>query len=95
MFKRRLGRSNMEVSALGLGCMEIGGKMKDSEGYLRTLSQGSLAWVWARHARTIPIPGFRTLAQVEENIKAFDFSPLAAGQMRQIDVLLERVSPIE
>ena len=33
MFTRRLGRSNIEVSALGLGCMEIGGKMKDNEGY--------------------------------------------------------------
>ena len=25
MFKRRLGRSNLEVSALGLGCWAIGG----------------------------------------------------------------------
>jgi aryl-alcohol dehydrogenase-like predicted oxidoreductase len=34
MVKRRLGRSEIEVSALGLGCMEIGGKMEDREGYL-------------------------------------------------------------
>src|SRR5688572_33061271 len=26
MFKRRLGRSNLEVSALGLGCWAIGGR---------------------------------------------------------------------
>jgi aryl-alcohol dehydrogenase-like predicted oxidoreductase len=25
MFKRRLGRSNLEVSAMGLGCWAIGG----------------------------------------------------------------------
>ena len=31
--KRKLGRSGIEVSALGLGCMEIGGKMRDKEGY--------------------------------------------------------------
>jgi aryl-alcohol dehydrogenase-like predicted oxidoreductase len=34
MMKRRLGRSDIEVSALGFGCMEIGGKMEDREGYL-------------------------------------------------------------
>ena len=31
MKKRRLGRSGIEVCALGLGCMEIGGRMKDHE----------------------------------------------------------------
>ena len=31
MMKRRLGRSNIEVCALGFGCMEIGGRMKDHE----------------------------------------------------------------
>jgi len=33
MFKRTLGRSGIEVNALGLGCMEIGGKMKDNESF--------------------------------------------------------------
>ena len=59
----------------------------------RTLAQGALAWVWARSDRTIPIPGFRTLAQVEENIHAFDFGPLTAGQMEEIEILLERERP--
>jgi aryl-alcohol dehydrogenase-like predicted oxidoreductase len=58
----------------------------------RTLAQGALAWVWARSPRTIPIPGFRTFEQVEHNIKAVDFGPLAAEQMEQIDILLERAS---
>ena len=57
----------------------------------RTLAQGALAWVWARSPRTIPIPGFRTLAQVEDNIEAIDFGPLAPEQMVEIDRLLGRV----
>ncbi len=32
----------------------------------RTLSQGALAWIWARSPKTVPIPGFKTVAQVEE-----------------------------
>ena len=56
----------------------------------RTLAQGALAWIWARSERTIPIPGFRTVAQVEENTAAMQFGPLGAEQMREIDVLLGR-----
>ena len=31
----------------------------------RTYVQGALAWIWRRGPRTVPIPGFRTVAQVE------------------------------
>jgi aryl-alcohol dehydrogenase-like predicted oxidoreductase len=54
----------------------------------RTLVQGSLAWIWARSNRTIPIPGFRMMGQVEENIKAMEFGPLRKEQMSQIDDIL-------
>jgi aryl-alcohol dehydrogenase-like predicted oxidoreductase len=56
----------------------------------RTLAQGALAWLWARSQMTIPIPGFRTVAQVEENAGAMRFGPLTADQMREIDTLLGR-----
>jgi aryl-alcohol dehydrogenase-like predicted oxidoreductase len=56
----------------------------------RTLAQGALAWIWTRSDRTIPIPGFRTLTQVEQNVQALDFDPLTSEQMAQIDTLLER-----
>jgi aryl-alcohol dehydrogenase-like predicted oxidoreductase len=56
----------------------------------RTLVQGALAWIWARSERTIPIPGFKTVAQVEENAKAMQFGPLTQGQMKEIDTLLGR-----
>jgi len=59
-----------------------------SEG--RTLAQGSLAWLWARSPQTIPIPGFKTVKQVQENCAAMDFGPLEPEQMDAIDRLLER-----
>ncbi len=56
----------------------------------RTLSQGALAWIWARSPLTVPIPGFKTVAQVEENCKAMEFGPLNAEQMAEIDRILGR-----
>lgn len=54
----------------------------------RTLAQGALGWLWARSEKTVPIPGFKTIAQVEENIGAIRFGPLADEQMQQIVALL-------
>lgn len=56
----------------------------------RTLVQGALAWIWARSEKTIPIPGFKTVAQVEENAKALELGPLTPDQMKEINVLLGR-----
>jgi aryl-alcohol dehydrogenase-like predicted oxidoreductase len=56
----------------------------------RTLVQGALAWLWTRSPQTLPIPGFRNVAQVEENCGALGQEPLTAEQMREIDLLLER-----
>jgi aryl-alcohol dehydrogenase-like predicted oxidoreductase len=56
----------------------------------RTVSQGALAWNWARSPKTLPIPGFRTVEQVKENAAAMQFGPLTPAQMQEIDKLLER-----
>src|SRR5512142_1494501 len=56
----------------------------------RTLAQGALAWIWARSEKTIPIPGFKTVAQVEENAKDMEFGPLTPEQMKEIDKVLGR-----
>jgi aryl-alcohol dehydrogenase-like predicted oxidoreductase len=56
----------------------------------RTLAQGALAWVWARSPRTIPIPGFRSVAQAEENAGAIAKGPLTAGQLAEADRVLGR-----
>jgi aryl-alcohol dehydrogenase-like predicted oxidoreductase len=56
----------------------------------RTLAQAALAWLWGRSQRTIPIPGFRNEAQVQENVKALDYPPLSADQMQRIEELFGR-----
>lgn len=54
----------------------------------RTLTQGALAWLWARSPRTLPIPGFRTVGQVEENAGALAKGPLPPDVMAKIDKVL-------
>ena len=55
----------------------------------RTLTQGALAWIWAKNEKTIPIPGFKTVIQVEENAGAMHFGPLSENQMQEIDSILK------
>jgi aryl-alcohol dehydrogenase-like predicted oxidoreductase len=54
----------------------------------RTMAQGALGWLWARSAAMIPIPGFKTAEQVEENVAAMEFGPLNDSQMADIRELL-------
>jgi aryl-alcohol dehydrogenase-like predicted oxidoreductase len=54
----------------------------------RTPAQGALAWIWARSPRSIPIPGFKTIKQVEENIGALELGPLSEAQMKEIEEIL-------
>ncbi len=56
----------------------------------RTLAQGALAWIWGRSPNTIPIPGFRTVAQVQENARSMEFGPLTPAQMAEVDRILGR-----
>jgi aryl-alcohol dehydrogenase-like predicted oxidoreductase len=54
----------------------------------RSLAAGALGWILARSGRTIPIPGFRTVAQVEDNLSALEHGPLSAEQLREIEELV-------
>lgn len=56
----------------------------------RTLSQGAIGWLWARSEKTLPIPGFRTVAQVEENSRALELGPLAVDQFNEVESILGR-----
>jgi len=55
-----------------------------------SIAQGALAWNWARSDKTLPIPGFRTVEQVQENAGAMQFGPLTIEQMQEINKLLGR-----
>ncbi|NBI28181.1 aldo/keto reductase [Chengkuizengella sp. YPA3-1-1] len=54
----------------------------------RTLVQGALAWNWAISGQNIPIPGFKTAAQVIEIAKAMEFGPLTQQQVESINLLI-------
>jgi aryl-alcohol dehydrogenase-like predicted oxidoreductase len=56
----------------------------------RTLAQGAIAYLWGRSDKTIPIPGCRTVTQVEENAGALAFGPLTTDQVAEVDKLLGR-----
>jgi aryl-alcohol dehydrogenase-like predicted oxidoreductase len=38
----------------------------------------------------VPIPGFKTVAQVEENAGAMAFGPLSEGHVQEVERILER-----
>jgi len=54
----------------------------------RSLAQAALGWLWAISAFTLPIPGFKTVAQVEDNVGALDYGPLSERQVAEIEALL-------
>jgi len=56
----------------------------------RTMAQGALGWILAKSNRTIPIPGFKNVKQVEQNAGVLDFGPLTSEQIEEIDKILGR-----
>jgi aryl-alcohol dehydrogenase-like predicted oxidoreductase len=59
----------------------------------RSLVQGALGWIWGRSPATLPLPGFRTVAQVEENVRAADHGPLPAARMERIQAIVGEPLP--
>ncbi|MEM9010265.1 MAG: aldo/keto reductase [Pseudomonadota bacterium] len=54
----------------------------------RSLAQGAIGWLWAKGARNLPIPGARTVAQIEGLVGALTFGALPPSVMAEIDGLL-------
>ncbi len=58
-----------------------------------TLAQGALAYILALDERMVPIPGFRTVRQVEENAKTLELGPLSDAQVAEIQQIMQAMQP--
>lgn len=50
----------------------------------RTMAQGALAYIWALDDRMVPIPGFKSVKQVEDNARAMELGPLTEAQVKEV-----------
>mgnify|MGYP006280177385 CR=1 FL=1 len=55
----------------------------------RTPAQGALGWILAKSEITLPIPGFKSVKQVEDNVAAAEKGPLPPDAMAAIDRVLD------
>jgi aryl-alcohol dehydrogenase-like predicted oxidoreductase len=54
----------------------------------RTLAQGALSWCLAKSPNALPVPGFKTEAQVRDNLGTLEKGPLPATIMNEIQQIL-------
>ncbi len=96
--------SSQDVRGTGQGWLQYFDNGKPNPVYLERLSairellqsggrstvQGALCWLWARNNECIPIPGARTVQQVESLAQAVSFGPLPDSVMAEIESLIDR-----
>jgi aryl-alcohol dehydrogenase-like predicted oxidoreductase len=58
----------------------------------RTLAQGALGWILAHSPQALPVPGFKTEAQVRDNLGALEKGPLPPAAMAEINQLLKEAA---
>jgi len=54
----------------------------------RTMAQGALAYIWALDGRMVPIPGFKSVKQVQDNAGAMEFGPLTDVQVKEVRTIV-------
>lgn len=59
----------------------------------RSPAQGALSWILARSPNALPVPGFKTEAQVRDNLGTLEKGPLPASVMAEIDSMLAVEEP--
>jgi aryl-alcohol dehydrogenase-like predicted oxidoreductase len=50
----------------------------------RSMAQGAIAYIWGLDERMVPIPGFKTVKQVEDNAGALAYGPLTEDEVRDV-----------
>jgi aryl-alcohol dehydrogenase-like predicted oxidoreductase len=60
----------------------------------RSPAQIALSWNLRRNERTIPIPGFKTVAQVEDNAGVLRLPPLSPAELRNINEVTGSAQPV-
>lgn len=83
-------RSNWDLSSDGArALLDAGAALRAAFGEMgRTAAQGALGWVLARAPHAVPIPGFRTVAQVEDNLGALALGPLSLEEVASVEALI-------
>jgi len=56
----------------------------------RTMAQGALAYIWGLDERMVPIPGFKSVKQVQDNAGAMELGPLTQSQVGEIRSIVGR-----
>ena len=83
MQKRKL--RNLEVSALGFGCMSISANYGPAADKKKaTPAQVALAWLLAQKPWIVPIPGTRRKDHLDENLGAINVQ-LTPSDLREIE----------
>jgi aryl-alcohol dehydrogenase-like predicted oxidoreductase len=72
-----------EVFLKWLACAQQLGPYLTGDG--RSYVQGALGWIWARSPLAIPLPGFRSVEQMQELVEARRFGPLPQDVMLAIE----------
>ena len=57
----------------------------------RSYVQGAIGWVWTRHPRAIPVPGFRTMRQMVDLVGAMDRGPLSRDAFEQAKNIMQQL----
>ncbi len=52
-----------------------------------------LAYIWALDPRMIPIPGFKTVEQVQQNAGAMEFGPLSEDELQKVQEIVAERQP--